>query len=206
MFNATVVGRVYNGKVFKGKGDNKDRKIFRGRLNYRDRAGEYQFIDAVCFRDFGDTNGLVGFLEKHFSAEGTDDNKGGQGVIVVGHVRPTKKKTTIQIKGKKNGKACTVDKEVEYETFEFVIEEATFPPTSSGTSNSVSDEIDDDEFEIDDDDIDEDDAIDTDEDEEEEEEAPVKKKSKKGATSRKTKASSKKQEVDDEDDDEFFDE
>jgi hypothetical protein len=204
MFNATVVGRIFNGKVYEGKGENSERRVFRGRLNFRDRRGEYQWIDAVCFRDMGENGGLVGFLEENFSAGGDGDN-GGQGIIVVGHVRPIKKKATkkIPIVGKKNGQKITkeVETQLEYETFEFVIEEATFPPKSKGeTSGNGKSAIElDDEFDFDED-------IEVGEPTEETEEEVVAEEPKKKTKKEKSSESKKKKEEEEDDDDDFFDE
>ncbi|ABS83651.1 hypothetical protein 0305phi8-36p091 [Bacillus phage 0305phi8-36] len=159
MMNTTVVGKLYNGKAYEWtdkKNDNDDRTLFRGRIGYRNpETGEYEFMDAVCFRDFGNKGGLVGFLDEHFSADGKDD-KTGHPVVLTGYVRKSEKQMDVDIKIKKNGatKIKTISG-VPYNTYEFVIQTASFVPSSEGRNTGRSVDTDDEDF----DDIDEDDDI-----------------------------------------------
>lgn len=215
MMNTTVAGRMYNGTTHdwtanKGKDNEQDRTLFRGRLNYRDNEnGNYHWIDAVCFKDFGESGGLVNWLDENYSAENSESGEnGGDGIILTGYVRPTQKKKTIEIKGKKNGKTVTKEiPNVPYDTFEFVIVSATFPPTSQGTKRAKDEDVDaGDDFDFDDDlevaDTDEDEAT----EEETKEEKPKKstgisKSSSKSNTKKNTKAKEKEES---ENDDDFF--
>lgn len=213
MMNTVVAGRLYNGKVHdweqKKDGDTIDRSLFRGRLNYRNpENGEYHYIDAVCFKDFGDKGGLVAWLDDHYAAENSENEKGGEAIIVTGYVRPTEKKKTIEIKGKKNGKTVTKEiPNVPYESFEFVILSATFPPTSQGEGGHKNDVETDEDFE----DFDEIEVAGKEEDGDDESTEEVEEKPKKKNTSKQKdkdkeekkpkKNSSKKKE---EEDDDFF--
>lgn len=158
-----VTGYMYNGAVHsytqKGRNgaDDQERDMFRGRLNYRDKTnGEYYWIDAVCWKDFGQNGGLVGFLENNFLAEDGPKEKGGQTIELVGYIRPKTGQHTATISVKKGGKIVPMDvPNVEYPTYEFVIESADYPPSSEKTGKKKSTgnfedaiEIDDDEFEI----------------------------------------------------------
>lgn len=192
-----VSGYMKFGKVFdweqKKDGDKTDRKLFRGQLSYRDFTnGEWYDIDAVCFKDFGQNGGLVGWLENHMLAEdgprtSKDGNTpiGGQAIELVGYIKPAKRKrkesVTLNLKG---GKKKVIEVEVEVETFEFVITDAGFCPNSEGTKQTGSKKE-----ELDFDDIDEDEiegaeiVPDGDEDEEEK---PAKKTSSKKTSTKKT--------------------
>lgn len=224
-----VTGKVYNGSVHGWKDKDKtERSMYRGRLNYRDRTnGEWHWIDVVCWKDFGKEDGLVGFLEKHFSAESSNAPKehGGQPIEIVGYLRPSISKMTVPVDGIKNGKPYTHEfKNVDNPTFELVIDTVDFPPSndkaeSTGKKKNVADS----EFNFDD--IDEDDESDVIVEEEDEVvEAPKKQKKttatdaakKKKAAAAKKKAAALKAlaeaeaEEDDDDEDEdggsFFDE
>lgn len=232
-----VTGKLYNGKTFEWKDKSKeDRTLFRGRLNYRDRTnGEWYFVDAVCWKDFGKENGLVGFLEENFSADSDNapTDKGGQAVELVGYFRPVKRTKTEKVpkKFRIGGKVQTVEVEVEVEYigYEFVIETADYPPTSEKFTGSRNKKKDDEivDFDAEDDELVE--LIDDEEDEdiieevEEEEEAPKltaaqKKKAEALAKKKKAEALAKKKReearkaaeetiiVQDDDDDQFFDE
>jgi hypothetical protein len=212
MMSTVVAGRVYNGKVHdwaqnKGKDNEQERSLFRGRLNYRNpENGEYHYIDAVCFKDFGDKGGLVAWLDDHYAAENSESEKGGDAIIVTGYVRPTEKKKTIEIKGKKNGKTITKEiPNVPYDSFEFVILSATFPPTSQGDSHKSNDVETEEDFE----DFDDIEVSSGDEEEAEAEEVEDKPKAKKQTTS-KTKKEEKAKKTSkpkiEEDDDDFFEE
>lgn len=138
-----VTGKIYNGSTHGWKDSKKDqRTMYRGRLNYRDRTnGEWYWIDAVCWKDFGDTDGLVGFLENHFSADSENAPKenGGQPIELVGYIRPTKKQMTVPLTVKKGGKPHTIDvPDVPYDSFEFVIESVDFPPSIDNGTRSKS--------------------------------------------------------------------
>lgn len=149
-------GRMYNGAAYpyddKASGD--ERVMFRGRMNYRLPNGEYAWVDAVCFRDNPSTeaNGLVGWLESNYLApEDQEDGYGGRAIEVVGWMNPTIKRKTIEVKVKGGGTREIPN--VEYETFELIIDQASFVPTNAGENNSRRDTpiIDDDEdFEFDD--------------------------------------------------------
>lgn len=191
MMNATIAGRLYNGKAHDYTSKDEDRTMFRGRINYRNpENGEYHWMDAVCFKDFGVKGGLVAWLDEHYSTESSGNDNGGEAIIVTGYVRPAVKKKTIEIKGKKNGKV--VKKEipnVPYDSFEFMIQSATFAPTSQGEGRKKEDvETDDEDFEDFEDleiaDEEEGEEEIEQEEEQEEEAPPVKKKS---TTSTKTK-------------------
>lgn len=144
-----VTGKMYNGKVHAWKDKKKnERSMFRGRLNYRDRTnGEWYFIDAVCWKDFGDSDGLVGFLEKHFAqdSEGAPTEKGGQPIELVGYIEPTVVEQTIELKGKTK----TIETKVKVNTFQFVIESVDFPPTTE--KRKKSNVVEDDDFDFDED-------------------------------------------------------
>lgn len=146
-----VTGKMYNGKAHDWKDKKKnDRSMFRGRLNYRDRTtGEWHFVDAVCWKDFGDTQGLVGFLEKHFSqdSDGSPTDKGGQPIELVGYFEPTTKKKQVEIKGKTK----TIKVDVEYDTFQFVIETVDFPPNNEKRAKKDANVVDEDDFDFDED-------------------------------------------------------
>jgi hypothetical protein len=209
MMISTVAGRLYNGKAHdwtqnKGKDDETDRTLFRGRLNFRETGGSnYHWIDAVCFKDFGAKGGLVAWLDEHYAAENSESGEnGGDGIILNGYVRPTEKRKTIEIKGKKNGKTVTKEiPNVPYDTFEFVITDATFPPTSNGEGRRSDDvETDEDFDELDD--IEISDGDDDDAGEEEVEEKPKKKPSSKSKPASKSKGKKKKEP--EPDDDDFF--
>ncbi len=228
-----VTGKIYNGKTFEWKDKSKEsRTLFRGRLNYRDRTnGEWYFVDAVCWKDFGNENGLVGFLEEHFS-QGSDNaptDKGGQAVEMVGYFRPVKRTKTgeTQKKFRVNGKVQTIDVEVEVEYigYEFVIESVDFPPTSEKfTGSSRSKKKGDEEIiDFDDEDGEDEDGlveiIDDEEDEDDDEVEEVKEEvvptltaaqKRKLAQEKKKKAEQakkkKKSEPEEEDDEEFFNE
>lgn len=158
MMNTTVVGKLYGGKAYDWtdrKNDNEERSLFRGRIGYRNpETGEFEFMDAVCFKDFGAKGGLVAFLDDHFSADGKD-GKTGHPVVLTGYVRKTKKTMEVELKAKKSGTTKTIPN-VPYDTFEFVIQSASFVPSAEGrnTGRSVDteedfDDIDDeDEFEV----------------------------------------------------------
>lgn len=172
-------GKIYFGKVFefedKKTGD--DRSVFRGRLNYRDRATrEWHFIDVVCWKDFGDKGGLVAWLDDHFSkdAESSVDGKGGQPIEIVGYLKPSTTKTNDLIGETKSGKKGKVD--VVHPTFELVIESADFPPAFEkykGGTEKVDEDFDfDEDEELEEDDIDEPEEIDEDDEEEEVVEPP----------------------------------
>lgn len=226
-----VTGRMFNGETHgwkdKKNKENGDRLMFRGRLQYRDRTnGEQYFIDAVCWKDFGDTNGLVGFLEKFFSADSDNAPKetGGQTIEVVGYIRPTEKPMKVPVKGKVAGKPVEKLVDATNKTFEFVIESVDFPPSNERKAKTATDT----DLDFDDIDEDEDEFVIDDESTEEEEvvEEPVKtasqiakeKKAKELAIKKakakkeaeaKAKAKSKKEESEsedevDEDDDQFF--
>lgn len=227
MFNTTAAGRIYNGKTYGWEDKSKqERTMFRGRLNYRDpENGEYHYIDAVCFKDFGDKGGLVQFLEDNFSApEDKEDGTGGDAAILVGYVRPTKKKLTAKVDLKtKTGKVTKDVPNIPYSTFEFVITNAYFPPKSAGDESSRDRGG---NAEIDEEDLDFDDIeVSSDDDDAAEEPAPKKEEKPKasdkdkskgrggsaGASKDKSKGKgkgpSKPQENPDEDeDDDFFDE
>lgn len=149
--NTVIAGRMYNGKAYEWETkDNDERTLFRGRLNYRNpENGEYYWIDAVCFRDFGDKGGLVAWLDENYSTEVSENENGGDAIIVTGYIRPTTKRKTVELRGKKNGKTITKEiPNVPYDTFEFVILSATFPPTSQGEGRpgndvDIEDELDD---------------------------------------------------------------
>lgn len=215
-----VTGKMYNGKVYKWKDKKKnERTMFRGRLNYRDRTnGEWYFVDVVCWKDFGDTGGLVAFLDKHF-AQGSDNaptDKGGQPVEIVGYFEPTTSQLPFEVKGKTASKTF----DVEYPTFQLVIETADFPPNNEKRAKGNSAEIDEDfdfdededEFDLDEDDnveeIDDEDDDDIEEEEEEVETAKEKaarlkaEKAKKAKAEKARKAALAKKKADD--DDEFF--
>lgn len=169
MFTATTAGRLYKGKTY-GWTDNQERErtMYRGRFNYRDpRSGNFHWIDAVCFNDFGNNGGLVSFLEENFVGE--DSGNDGDAVILVGYLRPTEKKQTIKVDFKSKGKKVTKEiPNVAYSTFEFVIEEAYYPPKSQGESSNRSGNA---SLEDDDEDMDFDD-LDVEAHEEEDEDAP----------------------------------
>lgn len=171
-----VTGKIYNGSTHEWKDKTKEERLmYRGRLNYRDRSnGEWYFIDAVCWKDFGNENGLVGFLEEHFSkdSDNAPTDKGGQAVEFVGYMRPVKrtKTETVKRKFRISGKIQSVDVEVEveYDTYEFVIESVDFPPTNEKfTSKKSGGEV------IDLDDEDEDGVIELVDDEEDEDDDTV---------------------------------
>lgn len=152
-----VTGRMFNGETHgwkdKKNKENGERLMFRGRLQYRDRTnGEQYFIDAVCWKDFGDTKGLVGFLEKFFSADSDNAPKetGGQTIEVVGYIRPVEKPMKVTVKGKVAGKPVEKKIDATNNTFEFVIESVDFPPSNERKAKSATD------TELDFDDIDED--------------------------------------------------
>ena len=227
-----VTGKMYNGKVYKWKDKSKnERTMFRGRLNYRDRTnGDWYFVDVVCWKDFGDTGGLVAFLDKHFSAnsDNAPADKGGQPVEIVGYFEAIKSIIPFEVKGKTLSKTF----DVEYPTFQLVIETADFPPNNekrgkANASASVDDDFDFDEeeedFDIEEDEDDVDvDIDDEDEDEEEEEvvetkaertarlkaEKIAKAKAEKARLAKAEKArlakERKKQKVSEDDDEEFF--
>ena len=203
-----VTGKIYNGSTYEWKDKTKEERLmFRGRLNYRDRTnGEWYFIDAVCWKDFGKEHGLVGFLDQHFSTDSDNapSDKGGQAVEFVGYIRPVKRKKTETVKRKFriNGKVQSVDVEVEveYDTYEFVIESADFPPTNEKFSSNKSggDVIDlDDEDEdgvvelVDDEDEDDDTIEPVDEDDDEVEEVVEAPKPKRGRTPKATTTATK---------------
>lgn len=186
MMNTTVVGKLYGGKAYDWvdkKHEDQDRSLFRGRIGYRNpETGDFAFMDAVCFKDFGSKGGLVGFLDEHFSADGKDD-KTGYPVVLTGYVRPAKKTMEVELKAKKSGTTKTIPN-VPYETFEFVILSASFTPSSearnTGRSVETEDDFDDiedeDEFEVvgDDENVEEDVQEDDQEFEEETEEVEEK--------------------------------
>lgn len=164
---SVVVGKLYYGRVHdyksnKGKENEQDRVVFRASLNYRDRTnGEYINIDAVCWKDYGDKNGLVGWLEQSFLAEDGPKQKdgkgiGGQPILVNGYIRPTKKEMTAKLNVKKGGKPTTIEvKGVPYDTYEFIIESADFVPQAEVVKrdNKKSVDVDDDFEDIDADEI-----------------------------------------------------
>jgi len=147
-----MTGRMYNGAVYpyENKQTKEDRTLFRGRMNYRKQNGDYAWIDAVCFRDNPDTdaNGLVGWLEDNYLApEYEEDGHGGRAIEIVGKLSPTTKKKIVTLNLKGGG---TKDIEVEYDTFEILIDEASFVPTNAGEDRRGSGK-DDEEFDLDDD-------------------------------------------------------
>lgn len=216
-----VTGKVYNGDVhpWKDKDKNK-RSMYRGRLNYRDRtSGEWHWIDVVCWKDFGDKDGLVGFLEKHFSVDSANapKDKGGQSIEIVGYLRPSINKMTVPVTVSKKGEPFTFDvKNVDNPTYELVIETVDFPPSNEVIERKSSSKakVDGD---LDFDDIDESDATVLEEDDDEVE---VKKTPKKKTAAEKKAAAKKKEaaaaklaaakkaaaELEDDDDDDELDE
>lgn len=206
-----VTGKMYNGKVHDWKDKKKnERSMFRGRLNYRDRTtGEWIFIDAVCWKDFGDNNGLVGFLDNHFSAtsDSAPTDKGGQPIELVGYIEPTTKILPFDVKGKTSTKTF----DVEYPTFQFVIETVDFPPNNEKREKKNNGATVDDDF-----DFEEEEDFDLPEDDEDEEEvaetpkekaARVKAEKAKAAKAAKLKAerdAKAKAKDEEEDDEEFF--
>lgn len=208
-----VSGKIYNGKVYDWedkKNNNEERELFRGRLNYRDRStGQWEFIDVVCWKDFGDKGGLVAWLDNHFAqdAESAPTDKGGQPIEIVGYMRPTTKKANL-VGETASGKKGKVD--VFHPTYELVIESADFPPAFEkykGGAERVDEDFDfeDDELEDDNDpeDIDEDEEEDF-EDEPEPEPTPAEKRRQQrrasstsgstGRTGRKSRESAKEKE------------
>lgn len=132
--NLTVLtGRLYNGAVH-GWQDNEEqeRVCFRGRLNFRLQNGDYEWIDVVCFKDNPNTdaNGLVGWLEENYLDSDGEDVGHGRAVELTGSLKPTTKKKTITVPIKGGGKKEIPG--VPYETFELLIDTASFVPTSQG--------------------------------------------------------------------------
>ncbi|WP_422661808.1 hypothetical protein ACK8P5_25980 (plasmid) [Paenibacillus sp. EC2-1] len=139
MFNATTMGRMYNGKIHEWKRNNEDREMFRGRLNYRDpQSGDYHWIDAVCFADYGENGGLVGFLGENFTKDGGAEE--GRSIVLTGYPRPTQKQKTVKVtfNSPSKGKVQKDVPNVPYETFEFVILSAYFPARSQNASSNGS--------------------------------------------------------------------
>lgn len=145
-----LTGRMYNGQVHGWNDDEGERVCFRGRLNYRLPNGEYAWIDAVCFRDNPNTesNGLVGWLEDNYLApEDESEGHGGRAIEIVGWLKPTQKKKTVTVNVKGGGKKDIPN--VPYDTFEIVIDQASFVPTSHGEGGGRGSNVDlDEDFDI----------------------------------------------------------
>lgn len=134
-----VTGKIYNGMIYEYETKDGDvRKLYRGRLNYRDRTnGEWYWIDAVCWKDFGDNDGLVGFLGEHFSADKGPKETGGQPIEIVGFIRPKEGKFTGKFKAKVGGKIKEMEvPNMSHPTYELVIETVDFPPSTEKFSKS----------------------------------------------------------------------
>ncbi|MNP21334.1 hypothetical protein D3C76_1139470 [compost metagenome] len=149
-----LTGRMYNGTVHGWSDNEGERTCFRGRLNYRLPNGDYAWIDAVCFRDNPNTdaNGLVGWLEDNYAApEDEADGHGGRAIEIAGWLKPTTKQKTVTVNLKGGGKKDIPN--VPYDTFEIVIDQASFVPTSHGESGGRNSGValDDEDFDIEDD-------------------------------------------------------
>jgi uncharacterized membrane protein YgcG len=164
MNSSNMTGRIYNGKIheYTPQGSRTLRTLFRGRLNWRLQNGEYAWIDVVCFRDNpdSDNNGLVGFLENNYV--GIE----GHAIELQAQLVPTEKQKshTIKLKG---GKNKDIDG-IKYDSFELVIDNAGFVPTSAGDKPGEYTELDEDDLDDEDLEDEEDDMILEDEEPEEE--------------------------------------
>lgn len=186
-----ITGRMYNGAVH-GWTDNQkeERSCYRGRLNFRLPNGDYAWMDAVCFKDNPNTtqNGLVGWLEDNYLApEDESDGHGGRAIEVTGWLKPATKKKTVTVKLKGGAKKDIPN--VPYDTFELVIETASFVPTNHGEGGGARNgvEVDDDDFDVDDD------AVEDEIDDEEDDAPPARRNSKdrsSGSNSRQRSSSS----------------
>lgn len=218
-----IVGKIYNGETHTWKDkDKNERTMFRARINYRDRSnGEWYFLDAICWKDFGKEDGLVGFLDRNFSAdsENAPSEKGGQSIEAVGYFRPVKKikkqKVKKILRTKAGSKEVEFEVETEYDTFEFVIDTADFvsgsdsgkPSSRSSQEVDLEDELEDDDFVLEDvkDDSDSDsDEVPEENETEAERKARIKKE--KQAETRRRNAAQKAKNAKEEDDDDFFEE
>lgn len=179
MFKTIATGRMYNGTVHEYQDKNQrgvTRTVFRGRLNYRNEDGSYSWIDAVCFRDNpnSESNGLVGFLEDNYVSQQDGDIAHGRAIEVFGTLRETKKRMTVEVKVKGGG--IKEIPNVEHDTFEIIIDGASFVPTNQSdkdTRNELDIDPDDDLELAEDDEEMEFDGEDEEEEEIEEEPAPA---------------------------------
>lgn len=225
MMKVFATGRLYNGKKYTNlvevpnSRDKVERSRFHGRLNYRDDRGDFHFVDVVCLNDFGDNGGLVGWLEREFSAPEDGSNRGGRAIEVFGYMRPTEREKEVEKKFR-NGKGEIVAKmvKVPYTHWELVIQGASFATKDDEKwkPTEIADGDADDWDDVDDEDADD---IMEEVDEDEEEETPPPTQRKKNGTGNKQQKSAvsadnkkqkngagtkKKQTVPADDEEEFF--
>lgn len=216
-----IVGKIYNGETHTWKDkDKNERTMFRARINYRDRSnGEWYFLDAICWKDFGKEDGLVGFLERNFSAdsENAPSEKGGQAIEAVGYFRPVKKikkqKVKKVLRTKAGSKEVEFDVETEYDTFEFVIDTADFvsgsdsgkPSSKPSQEIDLEEDLEDDDFILEDPKEESSDSDEVSEEDETEAERKAREKKEKQAETRRRNAE-KARKAKEEDDDDFFEE